>query len=692
MKDILWTDLETYSEVNLKTCGSYKYAEKCEILLLGYAYDDDPVTVVDMTEVYLPSAPLINDYNEKLKKCKYIGAHNGILFDRVVMNNNFYFKNKIAGKSWFDTAAKAYAHSLPGGLDLLCDLFKLPVDKAKMKEGLKYMHLFCKPQGVNSKIKRATRFTHPEQWKKFIEYSKQDIIAMREVNKLIPDWNITAQEKEYQDLDMEMNDRGFFVDTELALEAINILALEKISRDKEVMTLTQGDVAAATQRDKLLQHIAGSYDIYLPDLQHSTLERILDDPYLPEPVRELISLRLQSTKMSTKKYKRILDVVCKDSRLHGTMVFHGAWRTGRQSGRLFQPHNLPRPLFSTGEIQTGIDAIKTGCIILLYLSITAICSSALRGTIIAPPGKKLVVADLSSVESRGLAWLAGETWKLKAYQDYDAGIGYDLYVLIYSLMFGIPPETVTGDQRKLGKVVELALGYGGGVVAFIAFANAYGINLDDIVEGAHDLDQELLVEAENFYNYSVEIGKTYNLPQQTFIVCDTIKRMWRKKNSNIVRFWKSLEQSVKDILFNNNATRICGCLHIDKRGSWLRIRLPSGRYLCYPAIAYDNNRITYVGYNNYSRKICRLKMYGGKLAENVNQAFCYDLFFYGVKRARDNGYLPVLTVHDESVTEVSDTPVHTAEELCTLLSEPPDWAPGFPGAAAGFETYRYRKD
>lgn len=690
LSDILWTDLETFSAIDLRKCGSYRYAENCEILLMSYAYDNEGVQVVDFTN---PDSEqqFYTDYLLRLNECRMIGAHNGILFDRIVLDRSLlscYFK----GKRWYDTMLHAYTHSLPGSLGELSAIFNLSDDKAKIKEGRELVHLFCKPRPT-MKIQRATRETHPEKWQKFIEYAGRDIVAMREINAKMPQWNISATELEYQMMDRRMNDRGFAVDTQFARGAILALEESKKSRDNLVSDMTDGDVTAATQRDKLLKRILETYGIDLPNLQQSTVERRIADPDIPEPVKDLLRLRSESAGTSTKKFQRILDCVCADGRLHGTMQHRGAFRTGRQGGRLFQPQNLPRPPkhLSYNAIATGIEAVKNGCIDLIYSSPVEICSAGLRGVIIAPEGKKLVVSDLSSIEGRMLAWLAGEEWKLQAYRDNDSGIGHDMYELTYASTFGVNADDVTPDERKLGKVLELVMGYQGGVGAFLAFAAAYGVDLDALARGLRDrLDEGARREAKNYYDFAVKTGRTHDLPEETFVACDAIKRMWRSANPNITRFWQDLESAVRRA-YSGKESVILNSLVIDRRGSWLRVRLPSGRYLGYPGIKVEE-KIRYLGQNIYSKKWQRVYTYGGKLAENITQAASNDYFFAGVLRAEKEGYLPVLLVHDEVVTEVPDSSEFTTQKLNELLSINPPWAADFPGNAKGFEAKRYRKD
>ncbi|ECU9279636.1 DNA polymerase, partial [Salmonella enterica] len=339
-------------------------------------------------------------------------------------------------------------------------------DKAKDKEGKALIQLFCKERPKNSKIRRATSKTHPEEWRRFVSYAGSDISAMREIYRKMPRWNLTHSEIKLWQLDQRINRRGMCMDIDLAESALAAVDAEQKRLANRTQVMTDGDVQAATQRDALLKHIVESYGVELPDMQKSTLERRIADPDLPAAVKELLHIRLQASTTSTSKYKTLLKSVSSDGRLRGTKQFCGAGRTGRWAGRLFQPDNLPRPSLKQDQIDEGIEALKAGCADLLFDNIMELTSSALRGCIMAPEGKKLVVSDLSNIEGRKLAWLAGEQWKLDAFRDYDTLIldqngapiwdaavndfkrrGPDLYKLAYARAFNISPDDVDKYQR-----------------------------------------------------------------------------------------------------------------------------------------------------------------------------------------------------------------------------------------------------
>lgn len=352
-KNILWIDLETFSELKLPKVGSYRYAEDCEILLWPWALNNKPVHVWDVTANPEPPDALL----KALFMADTIGWHNGNNFDRQVIKNSRYAK-LIEGKKYFDTMVQAYQHALPGGLALLCTIFDLPEDVAKQKEGKPLVRLFCQPLPKNQKGYRATRHTHPKEWQKFIDYAHNDILAMRTIHKLIPKWNLTENEYGFQQLDQRINDRGFAVDIDFCKKAVKILEAEKQERDERTFKLTFGEVSAATQRDKLLQYLCEICGAYLPDMQKSTLERCLLDENLPDTVKELIVLRLDSAANNTKKYSKFIDLACADERVRGTLQLRGAFRTGRHAARLVQPQNMVRPSLPWEEIEFGIDAVK----------------------------------------------------------------------------------------------------------------------------------------------------------------------------------------------------------------------------------------------------------------------------------------------------------------------------------------------
>ncbi|MDC9589689.1 DNA polymerase [Xenorhabdus sp. XENO-10] len=685
--DKLWLDLETYSDIPIKN-GTHAYAEHAEIMLFAWAVNNNPVQVWDVTS----GVPMPVELRKTLLDPTVIlFAHNSH-FDRTILRHDMPHLH-LEITRWQDTMVQALSHGLPGALGALCEVLGIPSDKAKDKEGKALIQLFCKPRPKNVAIRRATSETHPEEWRRFVTYARLDIEAMREVHKRLPKWNYQGVELALWHRDQQINDRGVRMDIELARSAIDAVDQEQKRLAKRTQEMTEGDVQAATQRDAMLRHITTAFGVELPDMQKSTLERRVADPDIPLALRELLSIRLQASTTSTSKYKALMNGISTDGRLRGTLQFCGASRTGRWAGRLFQPQNLPRPTLKQNIIDIGIEALKSDCADLLFDNVMELTSSAIRGVIIAPNGKKLVISDLSNIEGRMLAWLAGEEWKLQAFRDNDNGTGADLYKLAYARAFNIEPDDVTKDQRQIGKVMELGLGYGGGVAAFVTFALTYALDLEELATAAlPNIPVKIQRDAMSWYKKSVEQKQTYGLSERVFITCDSLKRMWRHAHIATVPFWYELEEAVKRAISSPSVTIPCRKLRVRRDGAWLRVVLPSGRAVCYPSPRLNDGQISYMGTNPYSRKWQRLKTYGGKLVENVTQAAARDVLAGNMPRIESAGYDIVLTVHDEVLTEAPDTVDYSHEHLSNLLATNPDWAPDLPLSAGGFEAYRYRKD
>lgn len=687
---ILWFDCETYSECDLKAHGTPRYAEhpSTEITVVQWAIDDGEPTVWDCTRLDHKLSSLgihLRDPNVT------VVAHNS-MFDRTLLRKCWGVDVPV--ERWYDTMIQAMSHGLPGSLDKIGGIVGLSADEAKDKRGRQLIQMFCKPQPRTKK--RNTRGTHPEQWAEFLEYSRQDIVAMRAISKKLPNWNYKpgAPELALWHLDQRINDRGFMVDVDLARAAIEAVAEEQARLKRLTVETTGGAVSSPSKRDQLLAHILMDYGVSLPDLKADTLKRRLEDPELPESVKLLLSIRLEATKTSTAKYKAAINATSNDGRLRNTLQFAGAQRTSRWAGRVFQPQNMPRPDMDQEQIDIGIEALKQGCAPLVFDDVMRLTANTVRGCIVAPPGKKLVIADLANIEGRGLAYLAGEAWKIQAFRDYDAGTGADLYKLAYARSFNTTPESVTKGQRQIGKVMELGLGYEGGVAAFLTFAAVYQMDLDDLADAVWSTaSEDALAAAQGMLEWVKKKRRsTFGLSDRVYVACEVLKTAWRKAHPMTCALWENVSTSVLLAIANPGETFRVRQLALRVDGAWLRIRLPSGRYLCYINPKVEAKQISYSGVNQYTRQWDRIKTYGGKLVENIVQAWARDVLAYNMAPIEAKGYEIVLTVHDELLTETPDNPEFTADTLGNLMSSPPPWAADCPLAAAGFETYRYRKD
>jgi DNA polymerase len=688
MTDILFIDTETFCERSLRG-GTYAYAAECEVMLVSWAIGDGEPQVWD-TEV----KPMPLKLESALRSDCQVVAHNA-RFDRNVLRLG-NLKIDIPIERWHCTAARALAHSLPAGLAKLCDIMQVAEEDKKI-DGKPLINLFCKPRPKNAKIRRATRDTHPEEWNEFVEYARQDIPAMRSLWKKLPLWNYRGEELALWHRDQRINDRGVAVDTEFSTAAMATIDRVAGLSANEVNLRTEGEVTAATRRDKLLKYILAAYDVNLPDLKSDTLVRRLEDDALPPEVKWLILERLEVSQTSGKKHKALLKAVSADGRLRGLLTFCGAPRTGRWAGQTFQPQNLTRPpRYLKGKAyDEAIEAIKAGACDLIYDKPLEVVSGTVRGALIAPPGRKLVISDLANIEGRYSAWTVGEEWKLDKFRDYDRGIGADLYKVSYGNAFQIDPADVNDFQRQIGKVMELMLQYEGGVGAFLTGAATYGIDLDELAEKAlPTIPVKVFAEAADFLQWQrKEKRNTFGLSDEAFIACDSLKRLWRYAHPAHVAAWKALKNEVKFAIQNPGTTQEVGNVKIRYASGWLGIKLPSGRTLCYPRAHIDEKgRICYEGTNQYTRQWGKVHTYGGKLLENIVQAGSRDIMAAAMPRVEEAGFEIVLSVHDELVTEAPNAMVFNAKTLSNLLAWNPSWAQGLPLAAAGFETYRYRKE
>lgn len=700
---ILWIDLETYSEVDLTSRGLYAYAQdpSSEIMLVQLAVDDGTPRVWDCTRHPRTPPPKVAELLQRAMDGEFVLRAHNAQFERVMMREVWGID--VPPERWWCTSAQAAAHGLPSALGTLSTIFQLG-DKGKDMEGRKLIHLFCKPRPKNMALRRATPRTNPREWEAFTEYAVQDIVSMRELAAKLPVWNHRYGETEHQlwCLDQRINDRGFMIDRKLAEQAVALVARVKKRSNKRIAAGTAGIVSSTDQRDLLLRYLLEIEGFQTADLTADTLRRLVDDETLPSSTREVLRARLEASKAAVTKYAAALRVVCDDDRVHGGLVYCGAQRTGRWAGRHLQPHNFARPAYGVDAayLDKAVASVLAGTADVDYDAPLEVLSNTLRPMIKAAPGKKLIPSDWSNIEGRGLACLAGEKWKLRLFEDYDLGIGPDPYVASYAKSFGIHVDTVTGAQRQMGKVQELALGYAGGAGAFISMAAAYGMDLEALAvavqEGLAEAGEEYRwQDAEAFVDWiREEKARDLGIPYHVEVACEVLKTGWREAHPKTMELWGKVETAFRRAIATPGKTFRAGPhLQVRRDGAWTRMRLPSGRYLCYMGMHIDkHNSMRFWGVNSYTKRWAKLYTYGGKLTENATQAFARDVMAYHMPRLEWAGYSIVLTVHDEPIAEVPDTLMHTAREMCMIMTTPVPWAPELPLAAGGFETYRYRKE
>ncbi|EJB2979349.1 DNA polymerase I [Salmonella enterica] len=730
--DLLFLDTETFSPVDLKKSGAYAYSEhpETEIMICSYAFDYEPVRVWDSTDGSRMPEDLRKGLRQVQRGKAKLVMQNGLLFDRLLMRECWDID--IDPRNIIDTMICAFRHSLPGSLDALCQVLQVEEENAKDKRGKALIQRFCKPTPKNYKVRRYTSKTHPGEWAEFLSYAKSDISAMREVYHSLPQWGNTEFENTVLAVDQRINDRGFYVDTALANAAIDAVKQHKIELQAEANAKWG---AGLTGADFLptLRDLAPGHEIL--NAQKSTLNDLLADDDLPDDARTIIEMRLGASSTASTKYNPLLLGLSADGRRRGCIQYGGAKRTLRWAGKMFQPQNLARGYFAGEELDLGIELLLRGRAHWLY-DISKLTASTVRGCIIPEPGNKLVVADYSNVEGRGLAWLAGEESALETFRS-----GLDIYCVTAGKMFGLEPDFIKKerkDLRQIGKACELGLGYGGGVAAFLTFAKNLGLNLYAMAETMKGtFPDHIWAAAKRGYEYAriQEKNKkgfngqkaerpSYDLPKNVWLTCDSIKRMWRESHPATCQFWNDLESAAMNAIKDpgtaywagaavhengDRAIKITRTFTKEKGervpGWWLKVELPSGRVLSYPGIGISvekqvdedddrteyRERIRYMGENQTTRQWGKQYTYGGKLAENVTQALCRDLLAYALVNVDAAGWPIILHVHDEIVTEVPNDPEYSVAKLEEMMCALPSWAAGFPLAAEGAELMRYAK-
>lgn len=729
--ELLFLDTETFSPVDLKKSGAYAYSEhpETEILICSYAFNDEPVRLWDSTD----GSRMPEDLRKGLRRVQRGKAklvmQNGLLFDRLLMRECWGID--IDPRNIIDTMICAFRHSLPGSLDALCQVLQVEEENAKDKRGKALIQRFCKPTPKNYKVRRYTKDTHPSEWTEFLSYAKSDISAMREVYHSLPDWGNIEFENTVLAIDQRINDRGFFVDTALANAAIDAVKQHKIELQQEANEKWGAGLTGAAFLPTL-RDLAPTHEI--PNAQKSTLNDLLADDDLPDDARTIIEMRLGASSTASTKYNPLLLGLSGDGRRRGCLQYGGASRTLRFAGKGFQPQNLARGYFSGEELETGIKMLLKGRAHWAY-DVAKLTASTVRSCIIPEPGKQLVVADYSNVEGRGLAWLAGEETALETFRS-----GLDIYCVTAGKMFGMEPDYIKKnrkDLRQVGKTCELALGYSGGVGAFVNMAKVTGLDLhgmaemmkgtfpDHIWAGAKKGYEYARIQEKNKKGFGGQKAErpSYDLPKNVWLTCDSIKRMWRESHPATIRFWRELEDGAMAAIKNPGKAYWAGAeVREDGRkaikitrtrgkdgspGWWLKLEMPSGRILSYPGIGISvenhtdedsaderveyRERIRYMGVNQTTRQWGKQYTYSGKLCENICQAFCRDLLANALITVEEAGWPIILHIHDEIVTEVPDTDEYSEKELERLMCILPKWAGGFPLAAEGQRLKRYAK-
>ena len=650
---ILAIDLETYSELDIKKVGLYKYAENSEILLFAYAFDDEPVQVVDIIGGEpLPFEVIEALQNEEVMKVAYNAA-----FERVVLNHHYPTTGIGEPSQWFCTMVQGFTLGLPGGLDKVGKALGIEEDKQKLATGKKLIQYFskpCRPTKVNGGRTRNRPQHDTEKWAMFKEYCRQDVEAERAIRRRLEKFYPIPSERQLWALDQRINDNGVLLDNAVIDGALQIDTEMKYQLTNEVIKIT------GVENPNSLPQITGWIRQKQPELKFDTFDKtaraelLKRDDLLPE-VRKVIELKNLLSKTSCKKYQAMRDMRCLDGRVHGMLQFYGASRTGRWAGRGVQLHNLPQNhLDDLDEARNTVKTANYEVLEQLYDSPADVLSQLIRTAFIAPANHRFIVADFSAIEARVIAWLADEKWRMQVFAN-----GGDIYCASASQMFKVPVEKhgINGHLRQKGKVAELACGYGGGVNALKAF-------------GAD------------------KMGMTQQEMEATI-------KQWREASPHICKLWQSVEDDVKKAIRTKMVIVGDKGLKYKYYAPWLFIKLPSGRKLAYykPRIEQEEGfgeRITYEGAmlaggwgRNYT--------WGGKLVENLVQGIARDCLAVSMLRLAKAGYKIVMHVHDEVILE---EPYGTGslENACAIMGQAIDWAPGLLLRADGYETEYYKKD
>lgn len=649
-RHVLSIDLETYSDIDLSTCGVYRYVEgDFHILLFAYAFDDEDAQVVDLA----CGEKLPQEVVDAVHDPTIIKAAWNAQFERTCLSK--FFGTQLSPDSWQCSMVWAASLSLPLKLKTAAEVLKTGEQKDDAGERLiKYFSVPCRPTKSNGGRTRNLPEHAPEDWERFKSYCKQDVRTERDIRHKLEALPLKESEWDFYHMDQRINDRGVLIDKVLVEQAItcDLILSEEMSRKAYELTGLENPNSVSQLKGWLEERGIAIDSLGKKDV--TAMIKEIDKNGLDQEALDMLKLRLQMAKSSVKKYQAADRYICKDGRAHGLFQFSGANRTQRWAGRGIQLQNLPQNHIST--LDEARDLVKMGCFDMvesIYGNTPDILSQLIRTMLIAKPGYIFTIADFSAIEARVLAWLAGENWRLDAFKR-----GEDIYCASASQMFGVPvvKHGINGELRQKGKVAELACGYGGAAGALISM-------------GALDMG---LKESE--------------LPD--------IIESWRTANPKIVQFWWDVERAAVDTI-KDHADRQVGRVGFQFYANTLWIVLPSGRKLAYIKPRLQPNRfgrmaVTYEGLNA-ANKWARGETYSGKLVENITQATARDLLAEAMWRMEQAGLAIVGHVHDEVILEVPVGSI-TVDEVCTIMNRNPEWAEGLPLSSAGYQGFHYFKD
>jgi len=650
---ILQIDIETYSSINLVKCGVYRYVEApdFEILLFAYAYDDEPVQVVDLTAFEeLPDRVIQDLTNPAVIKTAFNAN-----FERTCISKHFSIY--CDPLQWRCTQVWAMALGLPGTLEKVAEVLNLEAKKdIRGKNLIKYFSVPCTPTKSNGGRTRNYPHHDPEKWEQYKEYNLQDVIVEREIRRKLQRFPLPDHEWELWAIDQRINDLGVRLDPTLFKAAIECDRLYKDQLMNEARELTRLE---NPNSDIQLKEWLSEKGLETESLSKEHMPDLIDQAP-DDDVRRVLEIRQELGKTSVDKYKKMDEVICKDQRARGLLQFCGANRTWRWAGRLIQVQNLPQNKLD--DLQLAREVLRRGdyeLLEILFGSPPFVLSQLIRTAFIPSSGCRFIVSDFSAIEARVIAWLANEKWVLNVFRDHGK-----IYEATAANMFKVPIETIAKghknyELRAKGKVATLACGYQGGPRALIAMG-------------------------------ALKSG----IPEEEL---PGLVQQWRDANPNIVRLWYDAEEAAINAVKQKTTVKLAHGVKYRYEAEILFADLPSGRSLAYirpriePDPQFGKDGLVYDGMDQVKKKWAKQRTYGGKLVENLVQAIARDCLAESLRRLNTAGYDIVMHVHDEVVLDVPKR-IGSIEEVTQIMSEPIEWAPGLPLNAAGFECEFYHKD
>lgn len=655
MQRTLSIDLETYSEIDIAKCGSFRYIddESFEILLLGYAFDDEPVTVIDLTaDEEVPADFLAALYDPEVTKTAWNCA-----FERFGLWK--HFGRYCPPEQWSDTMILSAVCGLPLGLGEAGKALRLEADEAKDREGKALIRYFCspcRPTKVNGGRTRNLPQHDTDKWELFIEYNRQDVVAERTIRKRLLRWEPDSLEHRFWCLDARINELGMRVDRELVHNAIAMDARYKAELTKQAVAISGLENPNSVAQIK--QWLLEQEGIEVPSLNKKVVAEVVSQ-LNGERAKQFMALRARLAKSSTKKYEAMERSACADAHIKGCFQFYGANRTGRFAGRLVQLQNLPQNHME--DLAVARSLVRDNdyeTVRLLYDSVSDTLSELIRTALIPEPGHRFIVADFSAIEARVIAWIAGEQWRLDVFRN-----GGDIYCASASQMFHVPvvKHGENGHLRQKGKIAELALGYGGGANALKAFgADKMGMTEEEMV--------------------------------------NTVD-LWREASPRVCALWRALERAaIRCVVHKTPQVSAIGGIRFELECGILWMTLPSGRRIAYYGAEYgpsrfhrDRRALSYMGVDQKTKRWGRVETWGGKLAENVTQATARDCLRDTMLALEDAGYDIRAHVHDEVIiSEPRDG--RTVEDVSAIMGRELPWASGLPLRGDGYACDFYMKD